>query len=384
MSIKLSVWLTAAAAASLILTACGAGTPTSAPVATSAPAAKTAATAAPAAGKKLRVKLVINGTLGDKSFFDSANSGLDMIKKDLAYETKLVELSYDRNKWEPGLEDAAASDDYDALVAGSLDMGDYISKIAPKYPNKKFWFFEGDVDFAGKLGGGSCSNKCANLYSMYFKQNEGSYLVGLATGLALKAKALKGIENKTKVGGVGGMDIPGINDFFVGFKQGLKDAGLNPDTDIIIQYVGGDNPWSNPAKGKEIAKSMYQQGAGVVWGVAGGSGMGVFEAAVEANSYALGVDSDQYFTVADPKQKATIITSMLKNVGAGIARAAKLDAAGTLKYGTAEYLGVAEDAVGLANNENYTKLIPADIQAKVTQAAQDIKDGKIKVDTTLK
>ena len=85
-----------------------------------------------------------------------------------------------------------------------------------------------------------------------------------------------------------------------------------------------------------------------------------------------------------PKQKATIITSMLKNVGAGIARAAKLDAAGTLKYGTAEYLGVAEDAVGLANNENYTKLIPADIQAKVTQAAQDIKDGKIKVDTTLK
>ncbi len=376
---KITVWLTTAIAASMILTSCSAATSTVAP-ATTAPAA----TAAPSAAKKLRVKLVINGTLGDKSFFDSASLGMDIIKKELGYDTKIVELSYDRNKWEPGLEDAAASDDYDALVAGSLDMGDYMSKIAPKYPNKKFWFFEGDIDFASKLGAGSCTNKCSNVYSMYFKQNEGSYLVGLATGLSLKAKALKGIDNKTKVGGIGGMDIPGINDFFVGFKQGLKDAGLNPDTDIIIQYVGGDNPWNNPAKGKEIAKSMYQQGAGVVWGVAGGSGMGVFEAAVEANAYSIGVDSDQYFTVSDPKQKTTIITSMLKNVGAGIARAAKMDASGTLKYGTAEYLGVAEDAVGLANNENYQKLVSAEVQAKVAQAVKDIKDGKIKVDTTLK
>jgi basic membrane protein A len=326
---------------------------------------------------------VLNGTLGDKSFFDSAASGLDMIKKELGYETKLVELSYDRNKWEPGLEDAAAADDYDVLIAGTFDMAEYMSKIAPKYPNKKFWYFEGDIDYAGKLGGGSCSNKCDNVYSMYFKQNEGSYLVGLATGLALKAKVLKGIEDKTKVGGVGGMDIPGINDFFVGFKQGLRDAGLNADSDVIIQYVGGDNPWSNPAKGKEIAKSMYQQGAGVVWGVAGGSGLGVFEAAVEANAYSLGVDSDQYLTVSDPKQRATIVTSMLKNVGAGLLRAAKLDVEGKLKYGTAENLGVAEDAVGLADNENYRKLIPEDIRKRVEQAAKDIKDGKIKVETAL-
>jgi basic membrane protein A len=355
------------AVVSMILVACGgAAAPTTAP-----------------AAKKLRVKLMLNGTLGDKSFFDSANSGLDLIKSQLGYDTKLVELSYDRNKWEPGLVDAAAADDYDVLVAGTFDMAEYLSKVAPKYPNKKFWYFEGDIDYAGKLGGGSCSNKCSNVYSMYFKQNEGSYLVGLATGLAIKGKTLKGIEDKTKVGGVGGMDIPGINDFFAGFKQGLKDAGLNPDGDVIIQYVGGDNPWSNPARGKELAKSMYQQGAGVVWGVAGGSGLGVFEAAVEANAYSLGVDSDQYLTVSDPKQRATIVTSMLKNVGAGILRAAKLDAEGKLKYGTAEYLGVAEDAVGFANNENFLKLINEDIRKKVDQAAADIKAGKIKVDTTL-
>jgi basic membrane protein A and related proteins len=371
MNKRLNVWLSAAAAASIILAGCGGAATTAAPKATDAPAAK-----------KLRVKLILNGTLGDKSFFDSANTGLDLMKSQLGFETKLVELSYDRNKWEPGIEDAAAADDYDVLVAGTFDMAEYMSKIAPKYPNKKFWYFEGDIDYAAKLGGGSCSNKCANVYSMYFKQNEGSYLVGLATGLAMKAKALKGIEDKTKVGGVGGMDIPGINDFFVGFKQGLKDAGMNPD-DVIIQYVGGDNPWSNPARGKELAKSMYQQGAGVVWGVAGGSGLGVFEAAVEANAFSLGVDSDQYLTVADPKQRATIITSMLKNVGAGILRAAKLDAEGKLKYGVAENLGVAEDAVGFANNENYLKLIPQDIQKKVDQAAQDIKSGKIKVETAL-
>lgn len=364
MNRRLTIVISALAAFSMVLTACGAATPTQAPSATK------------------RIKLVVNGTLGDKSFFDSAYAGIEMIKKDLGYETKLVELSYDRNKYEPGLEDAAAADDYDILVAGTFDMAEYMSKIAPKYPNKKFFYFEGDIDYEGKLGGGSCSNKCENVYSMYFKQNEGSYLVGYAIGLAMKAKALKGIEDKTKVGAVGGMDIPGINDFFVGFKQGLKDAGLDPN-DVIIQYVGGDNPWNNPAKGKEIAKSMYQQGAGVVWGVAGGSGGGVFEAAVEANAYSLGVDSDQYLTVSDPKQRDTIITSMLKSVGGGIYFAAKADQAGTLKYGAPAYLGAAEDAVGLADNANYQKLIPADIREKVKQAAEDIKSGKIKVDTTL-
>ncbi len=368
-----------AVGASLLIAACTPAAP-AAPAATTAPAAPaaeaTTAPAAPAAGK-LRVKLVLNGTLGDKSFFDSAKRGLDMMTSELGYETKVVEMSYDRNKWEPGLEDAAAADDYDILIAGTFDMSTYVQTVAPKYPNKKFWTFDAAPDFE------KCTNKCANVYSIFFKQNEGSYLLGVAVGSLIKEGKLAGAEGKTKVGIVGGADFPVINDFIVGFKQGFVETGNKAD-DVLVQYVGGDTPFSNPAKGKEIAKSMYSQGAAIVWGVAGSSGNGVFEAAVEDKAYSLGVDSDQFLTIADPAQKATIVTSMLKNVDAGLFRAAKLDSEGKLKYGAADSVGAADDAVGVADNENYQKFVSKDIQAVVAAAFEKVKSGATKVDSAFK
>jgi basic membrane protein A len=118
-----------------------------------------------------------------------------------------------------------------------------------------------------------------------------------------------------------------------------------------------------------------------VWGVAGSSGNGVFEAAVEANAYSLGVDSDQFLTIADPAQKATIVTSMLKNVDAGLFRAAQLDQKGELMYGGAENVGVAEDAVGIADNENYQKFVSKEIQDLVQAAYDKVKSGETKVNS---
>jgi basic membrane protein A len=370
---KFAPWLGALAATSILLAACA---PAATPAA--APAAETKTEAAAPAAAKLRVKLVLNGTLGDKSFFDSAKRGLDMMAKELGYETKVIEMGYDRNKWEPGLEEAAATDDYDVLIAGTFDMSGYVQAVAPKYPNKKFWTFDAGPDFS------KCEGGCKNVYSIYFKQNEGSYLLGVAMGELVKAKTLPNQGDRTKVGIIGGADFPVINDFIVGFKQGYKEAGMNPDSDVIVQYVGGDNPFSNPAKGKEIAKAMYAQGAVLVWGVAGSSGNGAFEAAAEDGLYALGVDSDQFLTIPDEKQKATIVTSMLKNVDAGLFRAAKLDAEGKLKYGAEDFVGAADDAVGVADNENYQKFVSKDIQAKVAAAFEKVKSGATKVDTAFK
>jgi basic membrane protein A len=384
---KFSLTLGAFAIAGVILAACAPAAPAPAPAATEAPAAEAPAAEAPAAeapaaqapaaqapaAATKRVKLVLNGTLGDKSFFDSAQRGLDMMKSELGYEVKTVELGYDRNKWEPGLEDAAAAGDYDILIAGTFDMSGYITSIAPQYPDKKFWMFDAGPDYAG------CSNKCENVYTVLFRQNEGSYLLGVAIGNLLKAGTLAGAEGKTKVGIVGGTDSPVINDFIVGFKQGFAESSLDPEANVIVQYVGGDNPYSNPARGKEIANSMYDQGAAIVWGVAGSSGNGVFEAAVEKNSYSLGVDSDQFLTIADPAQKATIITSMLKNVDQGLFRAAKLDAEGTLSYGKEESIGAAADAVGVADNENYQKFVSKDIQDLVNAAFEKVKSGEVTV-----
>ncbi|MDW8351005.1 MAG: BMP family ABC transporter substrate-binding protein [Anaerolineae bacterium] len=366
-------------ATSLILAACAPATPAAPaqPAATQAPA-----TEAPATGAKKRIKLVLNGTLGDKSFFDSAQRGMEMIKNELGYEVKTIELGYDRNKWEPGLEDAAAADDYDILVAGTFDMSAYISRIAPQHPDKKFWMFDAGPDYEGKEGG--CSNKCENVYTILFRQNEGSYLLGVLVGELLKEGKLPGAEGRTKVGIVGGADFPVINDFIVGFKQGFAESGLDPEANVLVQYVGGDSPFNNPAKGKEIASAMYDQGAAIVWGVAGNSGNGVFEAAVEKKLYALGVDSDQYQTIADPAQKATIITSMLKNVDQGLLRAAKLDAEGKLAYGAPESVGVAANAVGIADNENYQKFVSKEIQEKVKAAFERVASGAVKVDSAFK
>jgi basic membrane protein A len=261
-------------------------------------------------------------------------------------------------------------------------MSAYMSRIAPQHPNKKFWMFDAGPDYEGKEGG--CSNKCENVYTVLFRQNEGSYLLGVLIGELLKAGSLPGAEGRTKVGIVGGLDIPVINDFIVGFKQGFAESGLDPEENVLVQYVGGDSPFNNPAKGKEIANAMYDQGAAIVWGVAGNSGNGVFEAAVEKKLYALGVDSDQYQTIADPAQKATIITSMLKNVDKGLLRAAKLDAEGKLGYGAPESVGVAADAVGIADNENYQKFVPKEIQEKVKAAYERVAKGEVVVASAFK
>lgn len=340
--------------------------------------AQPAAPSQPESPARLRAKLVLNGTLGDKSFFDSAQRGMDMMKNELGWEVRTIECTYDRNRWLPCLEDAAAADDYDILIAGTFDMSDYVTEVAPKYPNKRFWMFDAAPNYE------ACPNKCENVYTVLFRQNEGSYLLGVLAANILKTKALPNMTDDSKIGIIGGMDIPVINDFIVGFKQGMRDQGVDPEQRIIVQYVGGDNPWNNPARGKEIALSMYNQGAAIVWGVAGNSGSGAFEAAVEAKAFTFGVDSDQYFTIADPAQRETIVTSMLKNVDQGLFRAAKLHLEGKLGYGGPEPVGVAADAVGIAVNENTVRLISGDLIKIVDEAAQAIKDGKIVVETAFK
>ena len=154
----------------------------------------------------------------------------------------------------------------------------------------------------------------------------------------------------------------------------------NGVTDVIVQYAGG---WNDPAKGKELALAMYQQGADIVFQVAGGTGVGVFQAAQEMGKYAIGVDSDQATIINDtnPEQATFIITSMMKNVDNSLYRAMKMYIEGTLPFGTVENLGVAEGGVGLAKNQWLDAVATAEIKAKLDQAEKDLLDGKITVDS---
>jgi basic membrane protein A len=329
---------------------------------------------------KLRIKLVVNGGLGDKSFFDSAYEGLKRAQQSLGYDLKVVELGSDRTKWEPGFEDAAATDDYDIFAAGTFDVVDYIGKLAPQYPKKKFWVFDAPVVYSG--GNGVCSNKCENVYSVTFRQNEGSYLAGYLAEKLVKEKALKGVESLTKVGVVGGVKIPLIEDFVVGFKAGFTAAG-GQDSDVLVQYIGGDKPFGDPAKGKEISTAMYGQGAALVWPVAGLSGLGTFESAVASHRYTFGVDSDQYQTLTDQAQRDTVVTSILKNVGNALFKAAQQEKSGSLKYGAIDSVGLAQDAVGYVTDDHFKQLVPDQIRTELQQATDQVKAGSVKVPTAL-
>jgi len=353
------------------------GTPN---VSAGAGAAGTAGTAAsaPYMGKKLNVALVLNGNLGDKSFFDSAQRGMDRAKAELGATVKTIELGTDQNKWQPGLTDAA-SGPYDLIICGTFDMVKPLSEIAPTVPNKKFVFFDQNVDYS--KGG------FQNVYSLLFKQNEGSYLIGYMSGLLMQStdpNVTKNTGGAKKLGFLGGSKQPVIDDFLVGFQQGAKDAGLMP-TDVLVSYVEGTNPFGDPAKGKELSLALYNQGAGICYGVAGASGLGTLEAGAQQKRFTLGVDSDQYelLKTSKPDQAQYIVTSMQKRVDNGLFRAIRLAGEGTLKYGTVENIGLKDGGVELADNDNYKKLVPQDIRDKVAAKSKDIAAGTLMVQTAI-
>ncbi|MEW6547440.1 MAG: BMP family ABC transporter substrate-binding protein [Bacillota bacterium] len=318
--------------------------------------------------KPLRVVLLINGTLGDKSFFDSAAAGIEAAKKELGIEAKIIEMGTDPSKWEPTLADVSEQK-WDLIIVGTWQMTEHLEKIAPKYPNNRYVIFDTAVDYSkGNLG---------NVYSILYKQNEGSYLAGALAAMVTTSK-MPLANDKKIIGFLGGMDIPVINDFLVGYIQGAR--SVVPDIKVAISYVGD---FANPAKGKEMALAQYQMGADIGFNVAGQTGLGQLDAAKEMNRYAIGVDSDQalLFKDSDPAKAKLIITSMLKRVDNSLLRAIKLYKEGKLTFGQAENLGLKEEAVGLADNEFYRELVPQEFRTKLDEIKQKIVKGEIVVDT---
>jgi basic membrane protein A len=316
----------------------------------------------------LRVVLYLNGTLGDKSFFDSANRGVLKAAKELPITAKVIEGTYDSSRWEPDLAQLCEGD-WDLIIAGTWQLQEALEKFAPKYPNKKFITFDTSVTYS--KGG------LDNVYSILYKQNEGSFLVGALAAMVTNSKMP--LANKQKVVGfLGGMDIPVINDFKVGFEQGAK--YVDPSIQVLVSYVGS---FQDAAKGKELMMAQYDQGADIGFNVAGQAGLGLLDAAKDKKRYAIGVDSDQYmlFKDSDPVKAGYIVTSMQKNVDNSLYRAIKGTLDGTIKYGAAEALGFKEGGISLSENENYMKLVPADMRTKIADIQKKLVSGAIKVDT---
>lgn len=329
-----------------------------------------AALAGPAvAAAPKRIVLLINGTQGDKSFFDSAAHGFALIKAKYgdAVTTKIIEMSYDESKWQATAEDIA-SQDWDLIVTGTYQMTDIVTQIAPENPSKTFAIYDATMDYS--------KGEFKNVYSITYKQNEASYLAGMMGEGMVKAGVIKG----SSLGFLGGLDIPVINDFLTGYAAGAQ--AVDPAAKVAVSYIGS---FSDAAKGKELALAQYRTGTAIGFNVAGQAGLGQLAAAKETQRYAIGVDSDQsaIFRATDPATADRVVTSVLKRVDVSLLRAVDMMQANKLPVGHEESLGIAEGAVGIVENEVYQKLVPADLRARIDQASADIAAGKIKVPSAL-
>lgn len=310
----------------------------------------------------LKVALVLHGTLGDKSFFDSAAAGMAKATAELPVEIKIIELGYDRSKWQAGLADATDSG-YDVIIAGTFDMTGYIVELAPEYPDVKFIDFDDSPDFT------AC--ECSNVLAVQYGTSTAGYLAGYAA-----AK----VSTSGILGTIIGMEFPTVTDFKVGFDQGAKDA--NPDIQILNAVAG---TFSDPAKGKEIGLAQLNQGADVIFPIAGGTGLGALQAVKEAGKLAVGVDSDQatIFAASDQAQADVIFTSVEKKVGESLFLALKGTIDGSQAYGQRILLGLADGAVGISKNAQYEKLVPADVRAEIDALEAKIISGEITVATDM-
>lgn len=308
--------------------------------------------------KKLKVALVYSGFLGDKSFNDSAHEGAMRAVKDFGIDLKEME-SKEPTEWESNVV-AMASDGYDLVVAVSTQFQDILKKHAPEFPNTKFALIDGVV-------------QGDNIVSSTFAQNEGSFLAGAAAAMFTTKTDIPGVNPDKTIGWVGGMDIPVLHDFFVGYEQGAK--YIDPDIKILQSFAGTFN---DPLKGKELTIAQYSQGADIVMNVASGTGTGILEAAKEQGKYAIGVDLDQ-----DSVYPGSILTSMLKRVDNATYLAIESVVKGTYKGNTTTYLDISNGGVGLTDMSVMKKALgdkfPQDIVDKINELQEKVKSGEIKV-----
>lgn len=305
------------------------------------------ATAALAADDKPAIVFDIGGKF-DKSFNESMFNGSEKFKKETGIAYGEFEIANEAQR-EQAIRNFA-DQGYSPIIAAGFAQAAALEKVAKEYPDLKFAIVDMVVDLP-------------NVQSIVFKEEEGSYLVGLLAGMASKSG---------KVGFVGGMDIPLIRKFGCGYAQGVKAAKADA---TVIQNMTGDTgaAWNDPVKGGEITKGQMAQGADVIYAAAGATGLGVLQAAADGGALSIGVDANQNYL-----HPGKVLTSMLKRVDVAVFNVMMSGKDGTFKPGI-QVLGLAQDGVGYAVDDNNKPLLTPEMTAAAEKAKADIIAGTIKV-----
>jgi len=342
----LSVLSVATLSLSLVLAGCG-----SKPEAQ--PQGQTGASGGEAGASTIKVGMVTDvGGVNDNSFNQSAWEGLQKLQTELNLPKDNVNYlqSTSDAEYVPNLTQFV-KDKWDLTWGIGFLMGDHLKKVASENPESKLAIIDAEVD-------------APNVESVLFKEHEGSFLAGVVAAKMSKTK---------KVGFVGGVEIPVIKRFELGFEAGVKAA--DPSVEVIKVYTGA---FDKPDLGKSTASQMYGQGADIIFHASGGTGDGVFNEAKDRKAkgqdvWVIGVDKDQSLTFGDE----ITLTSMVKRVDEAVYLVSKDLTEGKFEGGKIKWLGLAEDGVGLASTSN--KNVPEDILKQVEEYKQKIVKGEITV-----
>ncbi|MFV0551954.1 MAG: BMP family ABC transporter substrate-binding protein [Anaerorhabdus sp.] len=306
-------------------------------------------TANPSTGIKVAIVLSTGG-LGDKNFNDMAYDGLKQAEADFGITFDYVEPA-SASDFEAAHRQFADSGNYDLIIGLASDQEDAIKAVATDYPDQKFSLVDSSLEFP-------------NVSTVSTKWQEQTFLCGVYAGLATLSD-MPNANADNVVGVILGMDNPNLRKGVVGYEAGVR--YVNPDAKIIEAVVGNFN---DANKGKEIAMSMYNQGADFIQHIAGASGLGVFTAAKEANRYAFGVGGNQNAIEPD-----YIAATSIRNVNEMVYNEVKSLVEGTWQEGL-KVSGLKEDAVGYSN-ENSNVVPTEEIAAAIEEIKAKIQSGEL-------
>jgi len=307
------------------------------------------ASATPAQAQEFAPAVVFDqGGKFDKSFNEAAFNGAEKFKKDTGVAYREFEITNEgqREQAMRTLVRRGAS----VIVAVGFSQTAAVEKVAKDSPNTKFCLIDDKLD-------------APNVQSVTFKEQEGSFLVGMAAAL---------VSRSGKVGFIGGMDIPLIRNFLTGYEQGVRHVA--PVDDVFVNMTGTTPAaWNDPARGAELAKSQFGRGADVVFAAAGATGLGVLQAAADAGKLGIGVDSNQNHV-----HPGKVLTSMVKRVDVVVYDCMKSAKEGSWKPGH-RVVGLKEDGVGYALDSHNRTLITPAVQEKLEAAKAAIIAGTLTV-----
>lgn len=282
----------------------------------------------------------------DKSFNEAAYNGAERWKAETGGTYREIEVTAEAQRVQFARRLAEAGSN--PVVVLGFQNASTLQEVAPEYPNTKFALVDMVVDLP-------------NVRSIVFAEHEGSYLVGMMAAMASKTGT---------VSFVGGMEVPLITKFACGYAQGVK--AVNPDATVIVNYTGNTPAaWNDPVRGGEIARAQFAQGSDVVFAAAGGTGLGVLQAAADEGKLSIGVDSNQNYL-----HPGSVLTSMLKQVDQAVFDA--FSAGADMETGVV-VMDLAANGVGYAMDEHNAALVTAEMQTAVEAARAAIIAGELKV-----